>query len=156
MLEKITRALAISAVIGVGLTITGCSAPVPLLKQTQSGQAEGVFAGQAPEAVKSALIDRCVSLGYGIQEASSNQVVCAQALKDREQLFAQVMLGNAYSTPPQKKLQFTVYQVANGTKVAGQLWVETQMAFGQIKRAEMNAPAQVNSVQELLFSLGAK
>lgn len=154
--KKLTRVLLLAGSFGLGIALTGCSAPVPLLKQTQSGQAEGVFSGRTPDTVKSMLIDKCLSAGYSLQEASTNQVICAQTLQDGEQVFATFMLGNAYSTPAQRKIRFTVFQVAQGTKVAAQSWVETQMAMGQVNRAELNSPAQVNSLQSLLFSLGAK
>lgn len=44
----------------------------------------------------------------------------------------------------------------HGYLLQASLWVETQMAFGQVKQVELNAPAQVNSLQSMLFSLGAK
>lgn len=154
--KSVVRALAAAGGVAALLAATGCSTPVALLKQTQSGYAEGVFSNRPVDSVKSALIDSCVSRGYGIQDASPNQIICTQNLKEGEQILAQFMMGNAYSTPPQKKARFTIYQVGQNTKVVASLWVETQMAFGQVKQVELNAPAQVNSLQSMLFSLGAK
>ncbi|MGK3451465.1 hypothetical protein, partial [Escherichia coli] len=42
-------------------------------------------------------------------------------------------IGNAYSTTPVSKVRFTIAQLNNDTKVWADMWMETQMAMGQVQ-----------------------
>lgn len=138
------------------LTLSGCAAQPPLLKQTQSGMAEGTFEAATLDDVRNKLILTCVQRGRQIREASTNKVVCSKQLEGGSAIAAQLALGNSYSTTPDSVAQFTLYQIGNNVNVAASLWAETQMAFGQMQRGDLKSNSHVNSLQQVLFDLGAK
>jgi hypothetical protein len=137
------------------LFLSGC-AQQPLVKQTMSGYPEGVFKNMSVEAAKSRIIDGCTQRGIFVQEANSNQVVCSKSLEGGDAVLAQFLIGNSYSTRPDVKIRFVIYQIGQDTKVSAQQWVETQMAFGQMRRIELNENNQKNDMQQFLFTLGAR
>lgn len=138
------------------LALSGCAAQPPLLKQTQSGMAEGTFEAATLDDVRNKLIQSCAQRGRQVREASTNKVVCSKRMEGGGAIAAQLALGNAYSTTPESVAQFTFYQVGANVNVVGSLWAETQMAFGQMQRGDLNSPAQINTLQQALFDLGAK
>ena len=136
--------------------LMACAPQQALLKPTSSGYPEGMFSNSSVEVVRSRLIDGCSSKGILVQEASGNQVVCGKTMDGGDAILAQMLVGNSYSTPPERKIRFVIYQLASDVKVTAQQWVETQMAFGQIKRHELNGNNHRNDIQQFLYSLGAK
>lgn len=137
------------------LFLFGC-AQQPLVKQTMSGYPEGVFKNMTVEAAKSRVIDGCTQRGIFVQEVNSNQVVCSKSLEGGDAVLTKLMIGNSYSTRPDVKVRFVIYQIGQDAKVSAQQWVETQMAFGQMQRMELNENNQRNDMQQFLFSLGAR
>lgn len=135
--------------------LAGCAPQQALLKQTASGNPEGRFANTTLEEVKNKLVSTCASGGLTVYDASPNQVVCGQTMTGQEAVWAQLLIGNSYSTTPERKVRFTSYQSGQDVIVTGGQWIETQMAFGQMKRVEMNSNNQKNDLQQLLIRLGA-
>ena len=135
--------------------VIGCAPQKPLIKATQSGYPEGIFQDTTTEEVKNKIIECCVSKGLMVLESSSNQIFCGKTMQGQEAVFAQMLIGNSYSTTPEKKIRFIIYEIGNNVKVTAQEWIETQMAFGQVKRQELNSNNQKNDIQNFLFSIGA-
>lgn len=141
-------------VVFFAIALCGCAADQPLLKKTASGYPEGVFRNQSAELVKARIIDGCSSMGILVQEASANQVVCGKTMQGTEAAFAQMLVGNSYSTTPQRKIRFIIYQQAGDVKVTAQQWIESQMAYGQIRQQELKNTNHLNDVQQFLYSIG--
>lgn len=137
------------------LVLAGC-AKQQLLKETASGYAEGVFVNSTVEAVRSKILDGCSSKGLLIQESSDNNVVCGKTVSGNDELLAIWVIGNMYSTKPERKVKFTIYQMNSDVKVIESQWLETQMPGGQIQKKELNGNSQRNNMQQFLFSLGAQ
>lgn len=143
-------------ILPVVFLVSGCASQPPLLKPTKSGMAEGTFEAATLDDVRNKLIQSCAEKGRQIREASTNKVVCSKRMEGGGAVAVQLALGNSYSTTPESVAQFTFYQVGTNVNVVGSLWAETQMAFGQMQRGDLNSPAQVNTLQQALFDLGAK
>jgi hypothetical protein len=67
-----------------------------------------------------------------------------------------MLIGNSYSTTPDQKVKFTIYQSGRNVKVSARQWIETQMAFGQMQRQELNSNNQFNDLQRMLYSIGGE
>ncbi|HAU8242088.1 TPA: hypothetical protein I8298_004360 [Citrobacter freundii] len=66
---------------------------------------------------------------------------------------AQLMVGNAYSTPAKSKLRFSISKVGNDVKVWADPWIESQMPGGQVNKMSMTGNDVKNSIQSSLDSL---
>lgn len=143
-------------VILAALVLAACAAQPALLKQTKSGMAEGTFANTSLDVVRGKLIASCTERGRQVREASTNKVVCSKTASGGSGIALQMALGNRYSTTPETVAQFTLYQVGSDVNVVASMWAETQMAMGQISKGELNAPANINTLQQALFDMGAK
>lgn len=148
---RLTLTLAVSAII-----LSGCATQPDKIKLTQSGYPEAMFEKSSVKAVKEKIIQGCDNRGAVILESSDNSVVCEKTMTGGDAVLAQVLIGNSYSTTPQQKVRFTVYPVGKSVKVSARQWVETQMAFGQIRQQELNSNAQFNDMQFFLNSLGGR
>lgn len=141
--------------VAVSSVLTGCVTQEPgLVKPTTSGYPEETLAGTSVEQVKARIMDVCASRGVLVQETGSNHVVCGRTMTGGDAVLAQFLIGNSYSTTPERKVRFTVFQMGQNVRVTAQQWMETQMAFGQMRRTELNSNAQRNDIQRMLMSLG--
>lgn len=140
----------------LALLLSACAPQQALLKATSSGYPEGVFSNATIASVRSKIIDGCSSMGVLVQEAGGNQVVCGKAMDGSEAVLARMIVGNSYSTTPERKIRFVIFQSGSSVKVTAQQWIESQMAMGQVRREELNNNNQKNNVQQFLFSLGAQ
>ena len=140
----------------LALLLSACVTQQSLIKSTASGYPEGVFSNASLDSVRSKLIDGCSSRGILVQEASGNQVVCGKTMEGGDAVLAQLLVGNSYSTTPERKIRFIIYQTGSNVKVTAQQWIESQMALGQVRRQELNGNNHKNDIQNFLFSLGAQ
>lgn len=138
------------------LLVSSCAPQEARIKTTGSGYPEGTFMNTTVARVRNKLIAACDSHGIMVSESTDNSVVCGKEMSGGQAVLAQVMIGNSYSTTPQDKIRFTIYQLGKNVKVSGHEWIETQMAFGQMQQMELNGNNQFNGVQRMLNSLGAK
>jgi len=140
----------------ISVLLFGCAAQQPLIKPTQSGYPEGLFKNTDVDTVRSKIMDACVSRGLMVIESTANQIVCGKTMEGGQAVLAQMLVGNSYSTTPQQKVRFIIYQMGSDVKVTAQQWIESQMAFGQTRTQELKGNNQVNDIQNFLFSLGAQ
>lgn len=145
------RVLGLAALVG----IVGCAPQQQLMRETASGYAEEVMPATTVEVVKAKIMESCTNRGALVQEATGNQVLCGMTMSGGDGMMAQLLLGNSYSTTPERKARFTIIQTGPNVRVSAQQWIETQMAFGQIKRAELNSPNHRNDMQRLLAEIAA-
>ena len=146
--------LTLSAVAAAALA--GCVEQQAASYKTPSGRAEAFFAGTSPSTVSQRLVGLCADAGILVQRAESNQVVCGGEMQGGDAILAQMAIGNAYSTTPARFVQFMLFPYNGGTRVQTQQWVETQMAFGQTNRVELNSGAQFNEIMTALTKVGGR
>jgi len=119
----------------------------------------GRFADLPPDQVASKLASGCSASGLMVQ-ASPTSVVCSKRAMDMpggdaQAVMAQVLVGNAYSTPVVYKVTFTLWPDGQGTRVQAYQVAETQMPYGQVSQVPIMGAAQTRRIQVFLRSLGA-
>jgi hypothetical protein len=135
------------------LLLTSCAEQLPRIRTTQSGYPETIFHHASLAAVKNKLTGACESRGIEVLDSSDNSVTCGKQFQGGDAFIATVALGNSYSTTPMHNIRFNFYKEGADVKIVAHQWVETQMAFGQVRKAEMNTNNQFNSVQQWLDKL---
>lgn len=148
------RHLMVSCCFIIVAVLSGCAAQQPL--NTRSGKPEVVFNGASVEDVKGRIADGCMRKGTGVLDVSSNHVVCGGTMSGGDAVLAQMIVGNSYSTTPVRKIQFLLFQRADSVYVTAREWIESQMAFGQVRQQELTATHQLQSVQDFLVSIGGR
>ena len=91
------------------------------------------------------LTELCDRNGMFIEESAASSVTCSKEAP----IAAQVFLQTAYGTPLQSKVRFNAFPVQGGIKVATNVWYETQNAFGQVDRTDING----GRGQEMLYRI---
>lgn len=138
------------------LLLSGCASQEQLKKQTASGKPEAVYKNTQKSQVKDWLTELCSSTGFMISESSDTTLTCSKQQQGGEAALTQVLIGNAYSTTPVNKTKFTLAQINADTKVWADMWVETQMAFGQMQQVPITNNNVRNRVQDALDQLAAR
>lgn len=133
--------------------LVGCQTVQPI-KQTTSGRPEATFRDATAEEVSSKISVECLDRGIMVKEATSNVVVCGKTMEGGDAVLAQMLIGNSYSTTPEQNVRFNIIQNGNDVRVVAYQWIESQMAFGQVNRQELNGGNQFNEVQNLLYRIG--
>ncbi|NHB94445.1 hypothetical protein C5469_20830 [Photorhabdus cinerea] len=133
--------------------LSGCANNVPLKKQTQSGKPEGIYTNTTKEAIRDLLVAYCNEKGFMVVESSTSSVLCSKETEGGSAILTQLMIGNSYSTTPIGKIRFTIGSVNDSIKVWADMWVETQMAMGQMRQMPITDNKSRNAVQEKLDSL---
>ena len=136
--------------------MSGCVEQQAASYQTPSGRPEVLFAGMEVNQASERLVGLCADKGILVQQVTPNQVTCGGTMTGGDAALAQMVIGNSYSTTPSQYVQFTMFPYQGGTRVQAQQWVETQMAFGQVNRAELNSGNQFNAILQGLMSVGAQ
>lgn len=136
--------------------LSGCAQPVPLQRATASGFPEGRFEEATIEDAKSRVAEACIWRRLLVEDTGGNQVVCSRTLEGGQAFMATMLLGNRYSTDPVAKVRFTFVKSGSAVTAYAQQWVETQMAMGQVRKADVNDNATRNGVQAILDKAGAK
>lgn len=122
---------------------------------TPSGKPEMNFSGNGENA-SSALASKCMDAQWSVVKSSAQEVVCEAPLTTGRQMVAQMLMGNAYSTPPRRYFRFNIVEVGGISRVQASGWVETQMPFGQIQRVDFNNAEFHNSIMNFLGTAGGK
>lgn len=143
-------------VVTVLIALGGCVAQPPLVKQTASGRPEGIFVGFTLDQARSRVIEACSTRGLSVYDSNANSVVCGKALTGQKAVLAQMLVGNSYSTTPEDKIRFILFQSGSDVKINAEEWIETQMALGQVRREPLSNNNQQNGLQEFLFAIGAR
>lgn len=65
----------------------------------------------------------------------------------------QLLIGNAYSTPPVDKVRFSISKVEFSTHVWADMWVETQMPGGKTNKVQLTDNNSKNFVQYILDNI---
>lgn len=133
--------------------LSGCASQVELKKQTASGKPEGIYQNVSQEKVQNALVSRCNDKGFMVLESTPTNVLCEKEVQGGGSIMAQLMVGNAYSTPAKSKLRFSISKVGNDVKVWADPWIESQMPGGQVNKMSMTGNDVKNSIQSSLDSL---
>jgi hypothetical protein len=144
--------LSYMAVLTAALVLSAC-ASTPKVASTPSGRPEAYFAEQ-PANVVGRLSSACLDGGLIVYESGPSHVICGKTMTGFKGALTQALLGNSYSTTPELRARFQAVSVPTGTRVQVMQWVETQMAFGQMQRQELNGGQAFNDAMNLLWRMG--
>ncbi len=126
----------------------------PLAFSSQSGKPERIFSDRSVKEVKNRIVDVCVNGGFQVTDSGGALLSCWKTMEGGSAVLAQVLIGNSYSSPPTQHVQFAVTERNESVVVTStSQWIETQMAFGQIKRQELNSNKHLNDVYRWLQNL---
>ena len=134
------------------IIVSGCQTVQPI-KTTASGRPEVTLDNISQEEASGKISQRCMEAGILVYEQSKYQVVCGKTMTGGEGVLAQMLVGNSYSTTPERKVRFTIAKINTSVRIQAYQWIESQMAFGQINRQELNSGKQFNEIQRMLNSL---
>lgn len=119
-----------------------------------SNQAEARFAGDTTDNVGGKIANRCMDRAWTVTMQNSNQVVCEFKLDMASMVIARVFLGNRYSTPPRGFMRFAMAQVGSDVRVQAYTWIETEMAFGQMRQEAQTGPDYFDGMISMLLDAG--
>lgn len=144
--------------IGIAVACAALSAPARADEPyavTPSGRTETVF-GLSVVDTSDRIANGCADLGWTVVNTTSSMVVCEAQLSTMQSVLAAMLIGNSYSTPPKQFLRFNLVGLGRGTRAQATGWIETQMAFGQIRTQEMTAANYHNDVMNLFTAIGGE
>lgn len=136
------------------ISLVGCAPEVARIAETPSGRPEVTFDTTNIGTVVEKITNRCATKGLLVQSSTPNEVVCGGQISGDDALLATLLMGNAHSTPPEQFIKFTIFKSGSKIRVQAYQWIQTQMAFGQINKQELNGSAQFNQTLTTLVSLG--
>ena len=111
------------------------------------------FASATPN-LPERLAGLCTDRNAIIVEQDQSHVLCTRTIDGLDGAFAQVLVGNAYSTTPELKVRFSITRSETNIRVQAAQWVETQMAFGQIRRMPLDSKKFIENMVVRLESIG--
>jgi hypothetical protein len=98
---------------------------------------------------------KCMDRGWQITSQTSNQVTCQIPFGGFKQALAGALIGNAYSTPPNIYAAFNLAQVGGDVRAQARAWMETQMAFGQVRQMQYTDNKTKVNLMNFLVEAGA-
>jgi len=101
------------------------------------------------------LANLCVDRSAAVVEQDDRHVVCQKEVRGLRGALAQALIGNSYSTSPVLIIRFSILRDGPFARVQASQWLETQMAFGQVRKAELNSAKQSSELMSVLLSTGA-
>lgn len=149
---KISACVIVAAVFVYGSSANAQSAKRAV---TPSGRADMVFKNMPTQDALGRLANTCMDLGLNIVETTSNSVTCDVPMGIGESAITQALIGNSYSTRPQRLVKFNVAQIQNDARVQASARVQTQMAFGQMRAEELTDDATYNDLMTFMEKAGA-
>jgi hypothetical protein len=144
-----------AAICILGASACASTPPQALEVATPSGRPEALLlTGEVSEAA-GLIANGCMNSGMNVVSNNGYQVVCEASLTMTQSMVTQFALGNSYSTTPRQFVQFNLADIGDTVRAQATSWVETQMAFGQMKRMPTDQTiAQRNDLQRALFAFG--
>lgn len=127
----------------LAVAISGCASAPPKIKETSSGHPEIVVAVKDSKPIRSNLIARNAGTGWVLEQETESTLLFTRT--DTSGSFqsaaTQVLLGNAYSTPPKYEARYTFISMPEAVRVIVNVFVSTQMPGGQLNRMSLSDAA---------------
>lgn len=137
----------------VPILFAGCATAPPKSAETPSGHPEITIASTDMQRIRGNLISRNATTGWILEQETQSILLFTRtdSSGSAQSAATQVLLGNAYSTPPKYEARYTLIPVATGTRVIVNASVSTQMPGGQVNRLSLShASATFNPFQAQL------
>lgn len=108
-----------------------------------------------PTQTSAKLASLCMDRGTTVAESDDNHVLCTKPISGGKGMLMQMLIGNAYSTPPLYMIRFQIVSYQAGSRVQFSDWVQTQMPGGQVSRMEDTKKKNIDSIRSTLYGIGA-
>lgn len=122
---------------------------------TPSGATEDLFDLPVTD-TSDAIVNGCIDAGQTVISSTSTVVVCEFYFRTTESVLGALLLGNSYSTPPRSFVRFNAAELQGSTRVTANAWLETQMAFGQVRKQDLGSNHFHNDVMAFLAVAGGR
>lgn len=122
---------------------------------TPSGRTEAFFDLPVVEA-SDRIANGCADNGWTLVSSTPTMVTCELPVSTMQGVLAALTLGNSYSTPARNYIRFNIAGAGSSSRVQATGWIETQMAFGQVRSQEMDGAHYHNNVMALLTNLDGR
>ncbi len=138
--------------IGIVAALAGCAGnQTPLNYTSPSGSPTITVSDKSQDEVKSSIITECLNEGWQIKDQGS-VLICWNEMEVMKAAFAQALIGNSYSTTPTINREMVITKSGNDVTVVGaQVWMETQMAFGQLQKQNIVSNESKNDFYNFLM-----
>lgn len=120
---------------------------------TPSGNPEAYF-GTSVVQTSDLFANKCIDMGWRVISSTDTVIICQAPMNFGQSLLSAMLIGNQYSTPPQLYYRFNLAGVRVGTRAQVTSWIETQMAFGQIRKQDFAGPPFHNSAMDFFAFAG--
>lgn len=115
-----------------------------------------VWFAMPPDEVSEVIANICADRGAMVVEQDRSHVLCSQVTSGLKGALTQFLIGNAYSTTPEVKVRFALLKNGSSTRVLAEQWVETQMAFGQLRREPVMGRKNIDRLRAALIGEGGQ
>ena len=99
------------------------------------------------------LANQCVDLGWTMVSSTETTVICEVPVSFGTRLLS-ALAGPRYATPPRQYFRFNLTRAQGYTRAQASSWQETQTAFGQTQRTDLQSENYHNGVMGFLQSIG--
>lgn len=99
------------------------------------------------------LANKCLDAGWTMVSSTETVVICEVPVSFGSQLVS-ALFAPQYSTPPRQYFRFNLAGMRGNTRVQATSWQETQTAFGQNQRTDLESANYHNSVMNFFESVG--
>jgi S1-C subfamily serine protease len=123
---------------------------------TPSGQPDSIFPAVTSKDAVSKLANQCMNKGWSITSQTDNQLVCEIPVNGFKAALQQMLIGNSYSTTPRSFVRFTVANLAEHARAQAAAWVETQMAFGQMRQQPYTDDGTMDGLVSFMLEAGGE
>ncbi|HLY79831.1 MAG TPA: PDZ domain-containing protein [Caulobacteraceae bacterium] len=138
---------------GLVLILSG-NADAARLVQTPSGRPDAIFRGRTAVQVQNQLASKCMDAGWTVTSSSTTEVVCEVPMSLASSFFANLLIGNSYSTPPREFIRFAIVQLGADSRAQANAWVETQMALGQVRQEPYTDDRSMDNLEFFMVGSG--
>lgn len=134
-------------IILIPLFLASCATTQPPLAfKSSSGKPEMLFEKSNIKEVRNKVKNECLDKNLEFEARGDRVLHCWGGMQGASSVAAQLLIGNSYSTTPVKKINFYFTQKSSDVLVKASGWVETQMAFGQVRRMELTTNQDKNAL----------
>lgn len=123
---------------------------------TPSGKPDVVFAQTDAPSAAGKIASKCMDLGWTVISSGAAQVVCQPPMGFWQSVLAQFLIGNSDSTAPKAFVRVSVIQLGADSRAQADGWIETQMAYGQVRDQPFADDASFNELLTFLMRAGGR
>jgi hypothetical protein len=120
---------------------------------TPSGSPEIAVRGSNKDAVKACFLKKLLPMGYSLMSETENGIVMTRQLTGGSAFAYTLLMGNAYSSTPECRLNISFVGDGVVTRVYGRVFVCIQNAFGRQDTQDVSGGKPGQELQSIFVSI---